>query len=179
MGMQQDETGHDGEEGTVDVNEIQAHAEQVTHDEETLRRALASLVSAGLTEGGATEAINQMLNDNLVIRDRTTRAGIFLATSPRCKIPTITVAGAWFQCWCGARWHCVEVAETGKVVWQRHRPHSNEVTITVTQLAKFVRAYLELGALEAAGVDNWDGYGEVDWDQLDKDVDRRVARLMT
>ena len=38
--------------------------------------------------------------------------------------------------------------------------HDGTWTLSHAEYQKFVRAYRELAALEAAGVDNWQGYGD-------------------
>lgn len=44
------------------------------------------------------------------------------------------------------------------------------VQIDKDEYMEMFRAAAELRALEAAGVDNWDYYSEVDWDAVEKEV---------
>jgi len=44
------------------------------------------------------------------------------------------------------------------------------IQIEVDEYLELFRAAAELRALEAAGVDNWDYYSEVDWDSVDEEV---------
>jgi|WetSurMetagenome_2_1015567.scaffolds.fasta_scaffold759381_3 hypothetical protein len=49
------------------------------------------------------------------------------------------------------------------------------VTIMKDVYRDLVRSDLILGALEAAGVDNWPGYEEiVGWDEIDNEVERII-----
>ncbi len=51
------------------------------------------------------------------------------------------------------------------------------VTITTREYLNLVHRDLELTVLEAAGVDNWEGYGEADWDAIDAGVAEAEAKL--
>lgn len=48
----------------------------------------------------------------------------------------------------------------------KYNPDDQTVTIAKESYLKFVRSRAELIALQGAGVDNWEGYGQVDWDSV-------------
>jgi len=45
------------------------------------------------------------------------------------------------------------------------------IQIEQDEYMELFRAAAELRALEEAGVDNWDYYSEVDWDQVEREVE--------
>lgn len=54
----------------------------------------------------------------------------------------------------------------------------NTVTIKTADYLALIRSDLELTELENAGVDNWEGYGELDWDAISAGVDAAKAKLL-
>jgi|GEM_PF-5783487 len=49
---------------------------------------------------------------------------------------------------------------------------SNETVVIMKDVYRnLVRADVILSALEAEGVDNWPGYEEIDWDEIDNEVE--------
>lgn len=54
---------------------------------------------------------------------------------------------------------------------------SDTVTVTTREYLNLVRSDLELDALDAGGVDNWEGYGEVDWEAIEAGVAEAEAKL--
>lgn len=54
---------------------------------------------------------------------------------------------------------------------------STSVYISKTQLLQLLRDSQELDALEKAGVDNWGGYGEVDWGAVEDNIAGAAAAL--
>lgn len=48
------------------------------------------------------------------------------------------------------------------------------ITIELTAYRRLVADSMELGALNAAGVDNWQGRDEVEW-PTDEEINQRVA----
>jgi len=53
----------------------------------------------------------------------------------------------------------------------------NTVTIPKSTYLDLVESDFTLTALEHAGVDNWEGYGEVDWEAVDERVAAVKAEL--
>lgn len=51
------------------------------------------------------------------------------------------------------------------------------VTIPIREYMDLFKDSATLAGLESAGVDNWEGYGEVDWDQIDADCQTERERL--
>jgi hypothetical protein len=51
------------------------------------------------------------------------------------------------------------------------------VTVTTAKYLRLLESDLELKALRAAGVDNWEGYSEVDYGAVEDDLDDAGARL--
>ena len=51
------------------------------------------------------------------------------------------------------------------------------VTLTTTEYLRLLRGTLTLEALEAAGVDNWDGYGEAEFGHVDDAIAGAEAAL--
>lgn len=51
------------------------------------------------------------------------------------------------------------------------------VTIAADEYLTLLESDLTLSALQNAGVDNWDGYGEVDWRQVRADVAAAKAKI--
>lgn len=54
----------------------------------------------------------------------------------------------------------------GKVTPSARPGRADTVTIPIRDYLRLVEADLSLTALQAAGIDNWEGYGEVDWEQV-------------
>jgi hypothetical protein len=51
------------------------------------------------------------------------------------------------------------------------------VTIATDEYLRLVEDSANLDGLRAAGVDNWDGYSEVDWDAIESTVENARAAL--
>jgi hypothetical protein len=51
------------------------------------------------------------------------------------------------------------------------------VTIPTDEYLRLVEDSANLDGLRAAGVDNWDGYSEVDWDAIESTVESARTRL--
>lgn len=49
---------------------------------------------------------------------------------------------------------------------------ANTVTIMADVYHNLVHSDVTLDLLKAAGVDNWEGYGEVDWAAVDEEVSK-------
>jgi hypothetical protein len=51
------------------------------------------------------------------------------------------------------------------------------VTISTAEYLRLLESDFTLKALQGAGVDNWDGYGEADWDWVEQSVAAARERL--